>query len=248
MNISDLVFEYGQVSLAGRGRRGLVARERRAVLTGAGSQISYSLVQRACVGMSERERLLIVDESVAVGVQAPCVVPCQPIVSCGLIVLACQPVVAGDLAREGIRFAPAGLSFERDRGAAVKETLAGQAGLLVDQSSQLVVVEVVGRGPSDRATDLPDQTSRRQLFERRQRLFFTPAAGRPDGVEVERPSDYGGGGEHLPRRFTDRKETGPEEILHPLVASRPRPLRPTRPSRRPSDTPSERAAGPRFRH
>src|SRR5919112_120996 len=86
--------------------------------------------------------------------------------------------------REGIRFAPAGLSFERDRGAAVKETLAGQAGLLVDQGSQLVVVEVVGRGPSDRATDLPDQTSRCQLLEGPQRLFFTP----PGSVQVSSPT------------------------------------------------------------
>ncbi len=60
VNISDLVFEYGQVTLAGRGRRGFVACERRAILTGAGQQISYRLVQRACVGMSERERLLVV--------------------------------------------------------------------------------------------------------------------------------------------------------------------------------------------
>ena len=87
--------------------------------------------------------------------QAPRVVPRQPIVPCGLFVLACQPVVAGDLAGEGVRFAPAGLPCERRRGAAVQETLAGQAGLLVDQGSQLVVVEVVGRGPSDRGCRPP---------------------------------------------------------------------------------------------
>src|SRR5829696_10296823 len=165
--------------------------------------------------MSERECLLVVGEGIAVGVQAPRVVPCKPMVSCGLIVLARQSVVAGDLAREGVRFAPTGLPCKREGGAAVQEPLAGQAGLLVDQGSQLVVVEVVGWGPSDRATDLPDQTSRRQFFERGQGLFFAPAAGLPDGVEVERSPDHCGGGEYLPRCLTNRKETGPEEILHP---------------------------------
>src|ERR671910_2480838 len=164
VDVADLVFECVQVTLAGRGRRGFVARERRAVLTGAGAQVSYRLVQRTCVGMSERERLLVVGEGIAVGVQAPRVVPAKRMVSCGLIVLARQPVVAGDLAREGVRFAPAGLSCKRDRGAAMQKALAGQAGLFVDQGSQLVVVEIVGRSPSDRASYLPDQTSRCQFF------------------------------------------------------------------------------------
>src|SRR5215203_1227423 len=66
VDVADLVFEYGQVTLAGRGRRGFVTCERRAVLTGAGTQISYRLVQLACVGMSERERLFVVGEGVAI--------------------------------------------------------------------------------------------------------------------------------------------------------------------------------------
>src|ERR687898_1566221 len=119
VDVADLVFECVQVTLAGRGRRGFVARERRAVLTGAGAQVSYRLVQRTCVGMSERERLLVVGEGVAVGVQAPRVVPCKPMVSCGLIVLARQPVVAGDVGPAGGRLPPPGPFFKRDPGAAV---------------------------------------------------------------------------------------------------------------------------------
>jgi hypothetical protein len=44
VNVSDLVFECGQVTLDALGRCGFVACERRAVLTGAGPQIPYRLV------------------------------------------------------------------------------------------------------------------------------------------------------------------------------------------------------------
>src|SRR5918994_4168655 len=109
VDVADLVFEYGQMTLACRGGRDFVARERRAVLARAGPQVSYRLVQSGGVGVSERERLLVVGDGVAVGVQAPRVASCQPMIQRGLLVLASQPVVAGYLAREGVRLAPARL-------------------------------------------------------------------------------------------------------------------------------------------
>src|SRR5215210_5450098 len=214
VDVAYLVFEDGQIPWSCQGGRSLVADQRRAVLAGSSPQVSYSLVQRGLVGMPERERLLVVGEGFAVGVQATRVVPGHQVVPRGLGVLSREPVVAGDLAREGVRLASAGPARERGGGAAVQEALASQTCLPVDQGPELVVVEVVGWTAPDGA-DLPDQTARVQLFEGVQGLFFSPAARRPDRVEVERPSDGGCGGEYLPRRLADRPEAGLEEVLHP---------------------------------
>jgi hypothetical protein len=132
--------------------------------------------------------------------------------------LAGEPVVACYLAGERARLASAGATRKRRGGAAVQEALAGQAGLFVDQGTEFVVVEVVGQGTSNGA-DLPNETARDQLFQGIQRLFLASTARRPDGVEVERSPDDGGG-DYLPRRLADRSEAGLEEILHP---SRQRP-------------------------
>src|SRR5215204_5991240 len=153
--------------------------------------------------MPERERLLVVGEGFCVGVQTTRVVPGQQVVSRRFGVLPGEPVVVGDLACEGVRVAPAGLPREGLGGAAVQQTFAGQAGLFVDEGPELVVVEVVGRRSSRRVADLPYKTAREQLFQRGKGLFFAPAAGRPDRIEIERPPDDGGGGEVLPRRLAD---------------------------------------------
>ncbi len=206
VDVADLVLQHGHRVRAAGSRRGLVAGQRRAVLAEAGPQISDRLVQRGCVGVAQGERLLIMGEGVAVCVQAPRLVAGEPRIFRGLRVLSGQTVVAGYLAEEGTGLAPPEASRQRGGDAAVQETPAGQARLLVDQGPQLVVVEVVGRSLPAGASYLPDQAPRGQLFQGRKGLLFAPTAGRADRVEVERPSDDGGGREHLSGRLAYRPE------------------------------------------
>ena len=158
VDVPYFVLDLGQVLRPCGGGRGLVAGQRRAVLARAGPEIPYGPVQRGGVGMPERERLLVMAEGLAVGVQAARVVSGQQVVACSLDVLPGEPVVAGYLAGEGVCLASAGPTGERRGGAAVQEALAGQAGLFVDQRTELVVVEVVGWGYS-RGADLPDEAA-----------------------------------------------------------------------------------------
>ena len=168
-------------------------------------------MQRGGVGVPKRECLLVVGQRFAVGVQAPRVVPGQQVVPRRLGVLPREPVVAGYLAGEGVRFAAAGLPRERGGGAAVQEKIGKgwsprervpKVSWRSRRMGYLRRVRPPGSGPQFRA-------SRAVAF------FFAPTAGRPDRVEVEGSSDNGGGGEDLSRRLADRRETGPQEILHP---------------------------------
>ena len=129
--------------------------------------------------MPERERLLVVAQGFAVGVQTPRVVAGQQVIARGLGVLSGEPVVAGYLAGEGVRLAPAGPSRERRGGAAVQEALAGQAGLFVDQGSELVVVEVVGWGYSRGVADLPDEAAGESTLPARPESLLRPCRSPP---------------------------------------------------------------------
>src|SRR5215210_4313631 len=75
VDVAYFVLDRGQVPGFRRGGRGLVAGQRRAVFAGAGPEIPYGFVQRGRIGVTERERLLVVGEGFAVGVQAARVIP-----------------------------------------------------------------------------------------------------------------------------------------------------------------------------
>ena len=74
VDVPYFVLDLGQVLSPCGGGRGLVTVQLGALLSAAGSEVPYVLVQRGCVGMPERERLVVMAEGLAVGVQAARVV------------------------------------------------------------------------------------------------------------------------------------------------------------------------------
>src|SRR5260370_1148073 len=78
VQVGELVFDAWQLRLRAQRGRELVARQRRAVLTGECLELGDRLVEPGCRRVAERQRRLEVDDRLCIREQTPRVLACPP--------------------------------------------------------------------------------------------------------------------------------------------------------------------------
>ena len=154
-------------------------------------------VQAGGIGVAERERGAQVLERLGVGEQR------AGLLGGSRVGLGCLRVAAGEPQVAGDRRSGAGQRVGR---AAVEQAAACEARLLVDQSAQPLVAEVVVEAA------LADQPAADELLERADRLLLAAAAGGTRGPDVEGAPDHRRGREHLAGGLADGVQAGEQQL------------------------------------